>query len=86
MTEQVALLGVVLTFDLGALLWLTAANLAFTLGWTLWFAQGKPWRDRLLMSIGLLTVCTVGGFTLLSWMMGVPVRDVQFIVLGGYPQ
>ncbi len=86
MTEQVALLGVVLTFDLGALVWLTAANLAFTCGWALWMARSTPWRARLLMSVGLMTICTVAGFAILSWAIGLPVRDIQFIVLGGYPQ
>ena len=85
MTEQVALLGMVLTFDLGALIWLTGANLVFTCGWALWIARDTPWRARILMSVGLMTLCTVVGFTVLSWAIGVPVRDIQLIVLGGYP-
>ena len=84
MAEKVALLGVVVTFDLGAFLWLTLANIVFTLGWAFWVHQGTPWRTRLLMSVGVLTLCTVVGFVLWSWLFGVPVRDFQYIVLGGH--
>lgn len=83
MNDESALLGVVLTFDLVALLWLTAANLIFTGICTLWFMEGRPWSERLLLAVGIMSLCTLGGFAVLSWASDVPLRDAQLIVLWG---
>ena len=83
MDDTVALLGLVVTFDLGALIWLTAGNLTFTIGWALWIQRDEPWGPRLLMAVGVLTLSTIIGFAVMSWAADVPVRDLQVIVLGG---
>ncbi|MCB9549491.1 MAG: hypothetical protein H6706_27120 [Myxococcales bacterium] len=73
--------GLGLSLDRNLTILILGVNLLFSLGFVLTSFRGRPAVDRLLITLGLFLVLTVGSLVGLHLFAATPIRDVQFFLV-----